>query len=84
MTLEEDPPMADLEEDSTLSPDEMADLEEVCRLVSAGKRVTDPELLKRVRQRSDALQRGTLAKYGLIEWAAELMDEGGDDEASGD
>ena len=58
--------------DAMLSGDEMKDLEEVCRLISQGKRVTDPELLRRLRQRSDALQRDTLEKYGLVEWAAEL------------
>lgn len=29
-----------------------ADLEEVCRLVAEGKRVTDPDLLKRIEERS--------------------------------
>jgi hypothetical protein len=34
-----------------------ADVAEVVRLVSEGKRVTDPELLRRIRERSDALRR---------------------------
>ena len=41
-----------------------ADIAEVVRLVAAGKRVTDPELLRRIRQRSDALRREMLRRKG--------------------
>ncbi len=36
-----------------LSDQERSDLEEVCRLAAEGKKVTDPELIKRVQARSD-------------------------------
>jgi hypothetical protein len=74
--------MANFEEESAIPPDEMADLEEICRLVAAGKRVTDPELLRRIRDRSDALQRAKLLKYGLAELAADLNREARDDESA--
>lgn len=72
--------MADVEKPSTIPPDEMADMQEVCRLVSEGKRVTDAELLKRIRERSEAAQRETLEKYGVVEWAVDLIREARDEE----
>ena len=43
--------------ESDTAPDEMADIEEVCRLISEGKRVTDPVLLKRIYARSDRVHK---------------------------
>jgi hypothetical protein len=48
-----------------LDPQEMADLEEVCRLISEGKRVTDPELHRRISERADAARAETLRLFGV-------------------
>jgi hypothetical protein len=46
----------------------MAEMEAVCCLVAEVKRVTDPELLQRIREQSEAVQREILEKYGVVEW----------------
>ena len=56
-----------------------ADIAEVVRLVAAGKRVTDPELLRRIRQRSDALRREMLRTQGLTDIAVDLVQESRDE-----
>jgi hypothetical protein len=55
------------------------DVAEVARLVSEGKRVTDPELLRRIRQRSDALRREMMKTQGLTDIAVVLVREGRDE-----
>ena len=72
--------MANVENLSTARPADIADMDEVCRLVSEGKRVTDPELLKRIRERSEAVQREILEKHGVVEWAVDLIREARDEE----
>jgi hypothetical protein len=72
--------MANVEKPSPIPPDEMADMEEVCRLVFEGQRVTDPELLKRIRERSEAVRREILEKCGVVEWAVDLIREARDEE----
>jgi hypothetical protein len=52
-----------------------ADIAEVARLVAEGKRVTDPELLGRIRQRSDALRREMRETHGLTNIAVDLVRE---------
>jgi hypothetical protein len=52
-----------------------ADIAEVARLVAEGKQVTDPELLRRIRQRSDALRREMLRTQGLTDIAVDLVRE---------
>ena len=42
------------------TPSAEDDIAEVARLASEGKRVTDPELLRRIRERSDALRQEML------------------------
>ena len=44
-------PMSTKREKETVTQEE-ADMEEVCRLAAEGKKVTDPELLKRIRERA--------------------------------
>ena len=51
---------------------EEADSKEVARLVAEGKRVTDPELRRRIRERSEAVQRQIFEKHGVVEWAVEM------------
>ncbi len=61
-----------------LSP--RADLEAVCRLVAEGKRVTDPDLQKRIQWRSEQATHEVFEKYGLLNVAVDLIREGRDEE----
>jgi hypothetical protein len=72
--------MAPVEKPSVIPPDEMADMEEVCRLVSEGKRVTDPALRRRISERSEQVRRAMLAKHGMTDIAVELIREARDEE----
>jgi hypothetical protein len=72
--------MATDESPLDIPPEEMADMEEVCRLTAEGKRVTDPALLKRIYERSEEVQRRTREKYGVVEWAVDLIREARDEE----
>ena len=56
-----------------------ADIAQVARLVAEGKQVTDPELLRRIRQRSDALRREMLRTQGLTDIAVDLVRESRDE-----
>ncbi len=67
--------MANVDEQSS-----QADLEQVCRLVAEGKRVTDPDLLKRIRGRSEQATREVFEKHGILNVAVELIREGRDEE----
>lgn len=67
--------MTDLEK-----PTSEDDIAEVARLVSEGKRVTDPELLRRIRERSDALRQEMLRTQGLTDVAVDLVREIRDEE----
>jgi hypothetical protein len=53
---------------------EDADSQEVARLVSEGKRVTDPDLRRRVQERAEQVRKEMLAKHGVTNIAAELTD----------
>ncbi len=57
-----------------------ADHRGVMRLVSEGKRVNDPELRRRVRERSEAVQREMREKFGVVEIAVDLIREGRDED----
>jgi hypothetical protein len=72
--------MATVETPSAIPADEMADMEEVCRLISEGKQVTDPALLKRIYERSEEVQRQIREKHGVVEWAVDLIREARDEE----
>ncbi len=56
-----------------------ADIAQVARLVAEGKQVTDPELLRRIRRRSDALRREMLRTQGLTDIAVDLVRESRDE-----
>lgn len=59
------------------------DQEEVRRLFSEGKRVTDPALLKRIRERSEAARKAVFERNGLLNIAVPFiraLREGADDE----
>jgi hypothetical protein len=56
-----------------------ADFAEVARLVGEGKRVTDPESLGRIRERSDAWRREMLKTQGLTNIAVDLVRQSRDE-----
>ena len=60
-------------------PSAQEDLKEVCRLVAEGKKVTDPDLLKRIRGRSEEATREVFKKHGLLDVAVDLIREGRDE-----
>jgi hypothetical protein len=48
---------------------ERDDLEEVFRLYAERKRVTDPDLIRRIRERSEAARRAVFERNGLLDTA---------------
>ena len=70
--------MATVEIPSAIPAEEMADMEEVSRLISEGKPVTDPALLRRIYEQSQEVQRQIREKYGVVEWAVDLIREARD------
>lgn len=55
-------------------PDIMADLEEVCRHVTTGG-VRDPELIRRIQERSEEARRELLERHGVLNIAVDLIRE---------
>jgi len=72
--------MATVETPSAIPADEMADMEEVCRLISEGKPVTDPALLKRIHDRAEQVRCAMLEKHGVTNIAVDLIREARDEE----
>jgi hypothetical protein len=64
----------------TVEPDAAADLEEVHRLLAEGRRVTDPELLRRIRERSERASQETFERHGLLDIAVDLIRETRDED----
>ena len=58
-----------------ISPDVMADLQAVAEAAAAGRPV-DPEVARRVRERSQKVQDELLRKYGVREIAVDLIRQG--------
>ena len=54
---------------------EQADMDEVSRLASEGKKVTDPELLKCIRERSARVRDDALRKFGVQEIGVQIIRE---------
>jgi hypothetical protein len=54
-------------------PDVLADIEEVCRQAASGKIVRDPELLRRVTERSARVQQEALSKYGVQDIGVQII-----------
>jgi hypothetical protein len=67
--------MATIEE-----PSPRADLEAVLRLIAQGEKVADPDLLKRIHERSEQATREVFEKHGLLDVAVGLIREGRDEE----
>jgi hypothetical protein len=66
--------------DRSQAAQEQADAEEVMRLVAEGKRVTDPELLRRVQERAERVRRQIVERHGIVEWAVDLIRETRDEQ----
>lgn len=68
----------------TISPppttQEQADAAEVLRLVSEGKRITDPELRRRISERSEAVRRQIHEAHGVVQWAVDLIRDSRDED----
>jgi hypothetical protein len=75
MSLEE-PSMATAKKPST---HEQADAEEIMRLVSAGKQVTDPVLIRRDRERAEKTREEVVQRHRTVEWFVELIRESRDE-----
>jgi len=58
---------------------EQADSREIMRLVSEGKRVTDPELRRRVSERAEKIRREIIEKHGVVEWAVDMIRDARDE-----
>jgi hypothetical protein len=61
-------------EKNVIPADILADLEEVARQAASGG-VSDPELLRRVRERSEQVRREILQKHGRLNVAVDLVRE---------
>jgi hypothetical protein len=61
--------------DTPPATQEQLDSLEIMRLASEGKRVTDPELRKRVTERADAARRSMLERFGVRDIAVGLIRE---------
>jgi hypothetical protein len=72
--------MAAVEIPSAIPADETADVEEVRRLISEGKPVTDPALRERIHERAEQVRRAMLEKHGITNIAVDLIREVRDEE----
>jgi hypothetical protein len=72
--------MATVETPRAIPTDEMADMEEVCRLISKRKPVTDPALLMCIHDRGEQVRRAMLEKRGVTNIAVDLIREARDEE----
>jgi hypothetical protein len=62
-------------EPTPVPPEVMADLQAVADAVAAGRPV-DPEVARRVRERSEKVQEELLRQYGVREIAVDLIRQG--------
>ena len=56
-----------------------ADSREIMRLVCEGKRVTDPELRRRVKERAEKVRKEIFDKHGIVDWAVEMIRDARDE-----
>jgi hypothetical protein len=57
---------------------EQADSQEVARLIAGGKRVSDPELRRRIRARAEKVRQEILEKH-VVEWAVDMIRDARDE-----
>ncbi len=58
---------------------EQADSQQVARLIAEGKKVTDPELRRRIRARAQEVRQQILEKHGVVEWAVDMIRDARDE-----
>jgi hypothetical protein len=58
---------------------EQADSQEVARLIAGGKKVSDPELRRRIRARAEKVRQEILEKHGVVEWAVDMIRDAHDE-----
>lgn len=61
---------------------EQADSQEVARLLAEGKKVTDPELRRRIRARAECVRQQVLDKHGVVEWAVDMIRDARDERST--
>jgi hypothetical protein len=65
--------MADMEKPAAIRDRE--DLEEVFRLYAEGKPITDPDLVRRIQERSEAARKAVFERNGLLDIAVPSIRE---------
>lgn len=58
---------------------EQANSQEVARLIAGGKKVSDPELRRRIRARAEIVRQEILEKHGVVEWAVDMIRDARDE-----
>ncbi len=58
---------------------EQADSQEVDRLIAGGKKVSDPELRRRIRARAEKVRQEILEKHGVVEWSVDMIRDARDE-----
>ncbi len=66
--------------DNGVPPEVQADLDEAWRQFLAFGRVTDPELVRRIQERSRQAREEVFRKHGILNVAVDLIREGRDEE----
>jgi hypothetical protein len=61
--------MANTETEKRSATQQQEDLAEVYRLYAEGKRITDPDLVRRIRERSAAARKAVFERNGLLDIA---------------
>ena len=64
---------------TTTIDQEREDSREIARLLAEGKRVTDPELRRRVHARAAEVRREILETHGVVNWAVDMIREARDE-----
>jgi hypothetical protein len=64
---------------NSVTPQELADSQEIMRLVSEGKRATDNELRKRVAERAEKVRQEIVERFGVVEWAVDMIRDARDE-----
>ncbi len=58
---------------------EQTDSQEVARLIAGGKKVSDPELRRRIKARAEKVRQEILEKHGVVEWAVDMIRDARDE-----
>jgi hypothetical protein len=61
--------MANAETEKLSDAEQQEDLAEVYRLYAAGKRITDPDLVRRIRERSEVARKAVFERNGVLDIA---------------